>query len=156
MIILRPHYGFAIRARQLLMSEICIVTLDELVEIDGRQVQPPYKYGYAYTIAIHNISPYTVQIRSRKWIIRDGDMKDRIVEGEGVVGQLPIIESGEKFVYQSFHIMQSRYGSATGAYYGVYTYESDPVGYYTPENIFMIDGDAFEVEIPEFQLIHRD
>lgn len=134
--------------------EICKVTLDKLQELDTQHIQPPYKYGYAYTISIHNISPYTVQILSRKWIVRDGDMKDRIVEGDGVVGQFPVIGPGEKFTYQSYHVMRSRFGSATGSYYGVFTYETEPEGYYRPDNVFVIEGEAFEVEIPEFQLIH--
>lgn len=136
--------------------DICTVTIDRVEEIDPRFVEPPYKYGFAYTISIHNRSFYTVQIQSRKWIVRDGDMKDRIVEGEGVVGQFPILSPGETFTYQSYHILRSRFGSALGFYYGVYTLNADPDGYYRPDNTFIMDGEPFEVEIPEFLLIHQE
>ncbi|NTV47096.1 MAG: ApaG domain-containing protein, partial [Chlorobiales bacterium] len=110
------------------MSDICKVTIDRLDEIPELSIESPYKYGYAYTISIHNTSPYTIQIRSRKWIVRDGDMKDKVVEGEGVVGQTPIIPPGETYTYQSYHVMQSRYGNAQGWYYGTYTYQTEPNG----------------------------
>ncbi|MCS6990096.1 MAG: ApaG domain [Chloroherpetonaceae bacterium] len=138
------------------MTDICYVTLDSLVEIAPQHIEPPYKYGYAYTISIHNPSPYTVQIHSRRWVIRDGDMKDRIVEGAGVVGEFPIIPSGEKFTYRSYMVLRSRYGSAFGSYFGTFTYESEPEGYFNEQNVFLIHGEPFEVPIPEFQMIHRD
>jgi ApaG protein len=137
------------------MSDICQVTIDNLVELNPESIQAPYKYGYAYTISIHNISPFTVQIQSRKWIVKDGDMKDKIVEGEGVVGEFPVLESGEKFTYRSYHIMLSRYGSALGNYYGVYTSESEPETAERKDGVIFIQGEPFDVEIPEFQLIHR-
>jgi ApaG protein len=138
------------------MTDICHVEIDRLVEIAPEHIEPPYKYGYAYTISIHNPSPYTIQIHSRKWVIKDGDMKDRIVEGEGVVGEFPILKPGEKFTYRSYMVMLSRYGSASGFYYGTFTYESEPEGYFNEKNIFLIHGEPFEVPIPEFQMIHQD
>ncbi len=137
------------------MTDICHVALDRLVEIAPEHIEPPYKYAYAYTISIHNASPYTIQIHSRKWVIKDGDMKDRIVEGAGVVGEFPILKPGEKFTYRSYMVMLSRYGSAHGAYYGTFTYESEPEGYFD-KNIYLIHGEPFEVPIPEFQMIHQD
>lgn len=136
------------------MSEICNVTIDRLEEIKEISIQYPYKYGYAYTISIHNTSPYTIQILSRKWIVRDGDMKDKVIEGEGVVGQTPIIPPGETFTYQSYHVMASRFGSALGWYFGTYTYQTEPND--ISERDGYIEGESFEVEIPEFQLIHKD
>ncbi len=138
------------------MSEICRVALKCLVEIAPEHVEKPYNYAYAYTISIHNVSFYTVQIRARKWIIKDGDMKDRIVEGPGVVGAFPILKPGENFTYRSYMVMRSRYGSAHGFYYGTFTYESEPEGYYDDNNVYLIYGQPFEVAIPEFQMIHQD
>lgn len=138
------------------MTEICRVALDRLVEIAPEHVEKPYKYAYAYTISIHNTSPYTIQIHSRKWVIKDGDMKDKIIEGAGVVGEFPILKPGEKFTYRSYMVMLSRYGSAYGTYYGTFTYESEPEGYFDINNIYLIHGEPFEVPIPEFQMIHQD
>lgn len=136
------------------MSDICKVTIERLEEIPKLTIQPPYKYGYAYTISIHNTSPYTIQILSRKWVVRDGDMKDKVIEGEGVVGQTPIIPPGETFTYQSYHVMASRFGSAFGWYYGKYTYQTEPDNALDYDGY--LDGSPFEVEIPEFALIHMD
>ncbi len=132
------------------------MVLDRLVEIAPEHVEKPYNYAYAYTISIHNTSIYTIQIHSRKWVIKDGDMKDRIVEGAGVVGAFPILKPGEKFTYRSYMVMRSRYGSAYGTYYGTFTYESEPEGYFDENNIFRIYGEPFEVPIPEFQMIHQE
>jgi len=142
--------------RNNLRDDLCEVTIDRLDEIDSQHVQEPYKFGYRYTISIHNRSSYTVQILSRRWVVKDGDMKDKIVEGEGVVGQLPILEPGETHTYQSYHIMRSRYGSASGAYYGVYTDDPQPKPEFAEQGAFILSGDQFQVPIPDFNLIHHE
>ncbi|MDX2128768.1 MAG: ApaG domain [Chloroherpetonaceae bacterium] len=141
-------------------NEFCRVTIEKLEEISPSRIQPPFKFGYAYTISIENISEYVIQIQNRKWVVRDGDMKDKIVEGEGVVGEKPILKPGEKFVYQSFHVMLSRFGSATGSYFGVFT-DAITTSVFQDESLEtdsqpQLEGNPFEVSIPEFLLIHRE
>jgi len=41
------------------------------------------------------------------------------LEGEGVVGQTPTIESGEAFDYNSFHLLDTRTATAEGSYIGL-------------------------------------
>jgi ApaG protein len=41
------------------------------------------------------------------------------VEGEGVVGQVPRIAPGEKFSYNSFHLLDARSAVAEGSYLGI-------------------------------------
>ncbi|ACF12810.1 ApaG domain protein [Chloroherpeton thalassium ATCC 35110] len=135
-------------------SDICTVSIDSLEDISQRKLQPPYKYAHAYTITIHNISTYTVQIKSRMWIVKDGDMKDRVVEGDGIVGHKPILMPGDTFTYTSYHVMLNRFGSALGKYFGTYAYVPE----FEQESLFDDDefeGDEFEVNIPEIQLIHK-
>ena len=69
--------------------------------------QPEYSnpsnehFMFAYRIQIENLSPYTVQLMSRHWHIFDSNGSRREVEGEGVVGQQPVISPGEIHEYVS-------------------------------------------------------
>lgn len=137
------------------MEDICTVTIESIEKIDARRIEAPYKYGYAYTVSIHNLSASSmIQILSRRWIIRDGDMRDRIVEGPGVVGYQPILKPGQSFEYTSYTMLQSRYGSMLGTYYGTITPDYDEDEEYPQDGSLIISGEAFEVPIPEFNLIH--
>ena len=52
-------------------------------------------FMFAYKITIENLSDYTVQLMRRHWYIFDSNGTLREVEGEGVVGEQPVIEPGE-------------------------------------------------------------
>ena len=52
-----------------------------------------YHYVFTYRITIENNSEYTIQLLRRHWYIHDAGFNQREVEGEGVVGQQPILES---------------------------------------------------------------
>jgi len=41
------------------------------------------------------------------------------VEGAGVVGQFPTVNPGDKFSYNSFHLVDTRTAVAEGSYLGV-------------------------------------
>lgn len=107
------------------------------------EYQPEYSspsnmhFVFAYKIFIENNSEFTVQLLKRHWFIYDADGSFREVEGEGVVGQQPILESGEVHSYISGCNLKSSIGKMKGTY--------------TMERL--IDGKQFEVEIPEFVLI---
>ncbi|MBT8327699.1 MAG: Co2+/Mg2+ efflux protein ApaG, partial [Bacteroidia bacterium] len=94
------------------------------------------QHVFSYTIIIENLSKETVQLRRRHWFIADGDIDDREVEGEGVIGEQPILEPGESFEYQSWSPMISEYGSMKG--------------YYT---FTTMNNETFKVEIPQFLLM---
>lgn len=105
--------------------------------------QPEYSnpanehFMFAYKINIENLSEYTVQLMRRKWHIFDSNGTKREVEGEGVVGQQPVIEPGESHEYVSGCNLKTDMGSMKGSY----------------EMKRVADHDEFEVEIPEFYLI---
>jgi ApaG protein len=42
-----------------------------------------------------------------------------VVEGDGVVGQKPLIPPGESFRYNSRHLLDTDWAVAEGAYFGV-------------------------------------
>lgn len=96
-----------------------------------------HHFVFAYRITIENNSDFTVQLLRRRWSITDAGGNNRIVEGEGVVGQQPIIKSGQAHQYVSWANLNTDLGKMSGTY----IMERH------------IDGELFDVEIPEFHLI---
>lgn len=96
------------------------------------------EYLYAYRITIENLSSNPVQLISRHWYISDAfyGTQVREVEGEGVVGEQPILQPGESYQYISAANLRGDVGKMRG------TYEM--------ENLF--NKTRFTVNIPEFQL----
>ncbi|MBK8701341.1 MAG: Co2+/Mg2+ efflux protein ApaG [Saprospiraceae bacterium] len=94
------------------------------------------KYIFSYTITLHNTLPFPVKLLSRKWNIFDSVGEHHTVEGEGVIGQQPVIDAGEDFSYGSWCPLDSELGSMEGTY--------------LMENT--INGNRFEIAIPKFEL----
>lgn len=105
--------------------------------------QPEYSsptqlhYVFTYRITIENHSNYTVKLHRRHWFIHDANNTIREVEGEGVVGQQPILEPGQVHQYVSGCNLRS----GLGKMHGTYLMEK------------VVDGSQFEVVIPEFTMI---
>ena len=95
------------------------------------------EYTFAYRISIDNYSSFPIKLLRRYWQIFDSNGSYREVEGEGVVGQQPVLEPGESFQYISGANIRSDIGRMSG------TYEM--------EN--MLNKKLFKVHIPEFDLI---
>jgi ApaG protein len=94
-------------------------------------------FVFAYKISIQNNSEFTVKLLRRYWQIFDSNGTVREVEGEGVVGQQPVLEPGESHQYVSGCNLKTGIGKMTGNY--------------TMERL--VDGKQFTVNIPEFVLI---
>ena len=92
------------------------------------------QYFFVYEVIITNKSEFTVQLLSRHWDITDGFGKQRTVDGEGVVGETPVLEPTEFFVYNSGCDFETDTGKMTG--------------YYTMKRL--VDETVFKVKIPEF------
>lgn len=105
--------------------------------------QPEYSnplnnhFMFAYTINIENLTENSVQLLRRHWYIFDSNGSTREVEGDGVVGQQPVIEPGESHEYVSGCNLKTEMGKMYGTY----------------EFLRMDNDTFFEVTIPEFQLI---
>jgi ApaG protein len=93
------------------------------------------KYVFSYSIEIENQGSRTVQLMARHWWITDANQDVREVEGEGVVGQHPVIAPGQVFCYSSWCVLPTPSGWMRGSYSMVAT-----------------GGDALEVPIPTFSL----
>lgn len=96
-----------------------------------------HHYVFVYRIHIENSSPATVQLLSRRWEIFDAGESKKTVEGEGVVGQQPIIEPGGNHQYVSGCNLRSGLGKMKGSY--------------LMERVQ--DGKLLDIAIPEFNLI---
>ncbi|MEO0312506.1 MAG: hypothetical protein RIQ89_2163 [Bacteroidota bacterium] len=92
---------------------------------------------FAYRISITNNSDYSIQLKRRHWFILDSNATNREVEGEGVIGEQPIIGVGETYQYVSGCNLDSEIGKM----YGTYMMER------------LIDKKNFYVKIPEFSLV---
>jgi ApaG protein len=94
------------------------VIVDRVVYEPHLDAPPERPYPFVYFLTIHNGSAETVQIFARKWVVTDLASGHRIVvEGEGVVGQRPRLETGETFSYHSYHPVAA-HSRAEGAFFG--------------------------------------
>jgi len=73
-------------------------------------------YFFAYEVSVHNLGAEEVQLISRHWIIRDGNKRERFINGEGVIGQRPKIAPEDSFSYQSFCPLSTPTGNMRGKY----------------------------------------
>ena len=94
-------------------------------------------YFFIYFVTIENKSDYAVQLLKRHWDIFDSIGDKRTVDGEGVVGETPVLEPGEKFEYNSGCNLISEIGYMKGFY----------------TLVKLADDKEFNVEIPQFELV---
>lgn len=95
------------------------VTLDRLVYAPELPAPPDKPHSFVYFISIHNGSDRTVTIRGRKWVVTNARGEVTAVEGDGVVGEFPVLAPGGKFSYNSRHILDTTRAIAEGSYLGV-------------------------------------
>ena len=86
--------------------------------------------------AILNNSIEEIQLTRRHWFITDGEGEVQEVKGLGVVGQQPLLRSGEHFEYTSWATLPTPAGTMRGEYFCVTE-----------------DAQFFQANIPEFALV---
>jgi ApaG protein len=74
------------------------------------------RYVFAYTITIENVGTVPAQLISRHWIITDGNSRVQEVRGLGVIGQQPLLNSGETFEYTSGCQLDTPVGTMRGSF----------------------------------------
>ena len=110
----------------------------EVNYLHGESAPMEDRYCYAYRVTIANEGNESIQVLRRHWIIKDANGEVREVEGEGIVGQQPIIDSGHAHQYVSWCPLKAAVGSMSGTY----------------EVINLSTEEHFDVEIPSFALIY--
>ena len=84
--------------------------------------QPDYsnplqlEFMFAYRITIENNNPFPVQLLRRHWYIVDSNADQKEVDGEGVIGEKPIIKPGDSHEYSSGCLIKSTVGAMRGFY----------------------------------------
>ncbi|WP_265044035.1 Co2+/Mg2+ efflux protein ApaG [Wolbachia endosymbiont (group A) of Scambus nigricans] len=78
----------------------------------------PYEncYVWMYNVKIKNKSQSTIQLFSRHWQIIDYKGKVNEIAGVGVIGEQPVIKSGEVFKYTSGTYLNAPSGIMQGKY----------------------------------------
>ena len=74
------------------------------------------QFAFSYVVKIKNERENPVQLLSRTWHICDALNSKEKVEGDGVVGNQPIIQPNESYVYNSGCTLKSPFGSMKGNY----------------------------------------
>jgi ApaG protein len=93
------------------------------------------RFAYAYTVRIQNTGTVAAQLISRHWIITDENGGRVEVQGLGVVGHQPLLQTGENFEYTSGSQIVTPVGTMEGSYFFVGE-----------------DGHRFDAPIPMFTL----
>jgi len=94
------------------------VEIVKLEQIPDERVAPGYSCGFAYTIKVENNSATAVKLESRKWMIKHSDGNIETVEGDGVVGQQPVLKPGDSYTYTSYCLLYGERCSMWGFYFG--------------------------------------
>jgi ApaG protein len=92
-------------------------------------------FFWAYTISITNNGGETVQLKTRHWRITDANGRLQEVRGAGVVGEEPVLKSGEEFEYTSGVPLPTPSGFMAGTY-----------------GMVSAAGEHFDIEVPAFSL----
>ncbi len=108
------------------------------VYLDNQSDYFEKRFVFGYFIRIENKSLDEVQLLRRRWLIREAHGKVQEVEGEGVIGQQPILAPGGAHQYSSYCVLN--------------TMEGIMEGHYVMERA---NGERFRVVIPRFDLRAR-
>ena len=84
--------------------------------IDNQSEPDAGRYVFAYTITIANNGEVPATLMSRHWIITDANGKVQEVNGDGVVGEQPYLQPGERFRYSSGAVLETPVGAMQGLY----------------------------------------
>ncbi len=84
--------------------------------LDRESAPREHRYVWAYRIEIENRSERRLQLMTRHWRITDSDGRMQEVNGDGVVGQQPVLPPGASFEYTSGCPLTTPSGLMQGAY----------------------------------------
>ena len=108
---------------------VSVTFLPEQSDVDGN------RWFWAYHIRIENERDSAIQLLTRHWRISDARGGLHVVDGDGVVGEQPIIQPGKSHDYVSGCPLNTPNGAMQGHF------------------VFAGDGpETFKVHIPHFPL----
>jgi ApaG protein len=112
-----------------------IVVTVESAFLPEQSLPQRQRFAFSYTVRIENAGTAPAQLRSRHWIIVDGNGERQEVRGDGVVGEQPVLLPGQAFEYTSGCLLKTPHGSMHGTY-----------------RMAREDGETFEAKIASFPL----
>jgi ApaG protein len=93
------------------------------------------RWFWAYHIRIENDGAMAAQLLTRRWVISDASGAKQVVEGEGVVGEQPVVKPGGSYDYVSGCPLTTSSGAMEGSF-----------------QMIGEDGSRFDIGIPRFDL----
>ncbi|MBI3309934.1 MAG: Co2+/Mg2+ efflux protein ApaG [Serratia liquefaciens] len=93
---------------------VCIQV--QSVYVESQSIPEEERYVFAYTITIRNLGRFNVKLLGRYWLVTNSNGRQTEVQGEGVVGEQPLIRPGEEFQYTSGAILETPLGTMEGHY----------------------------------------
>ena len=103
--------------------------------LDDQSSPQEIHFVWAYQVNITNSGNKSIKVSQRNWLIIDANGKVINVQGEGVVGEFPIIEPGQTFEYTSGTPLETN----SGIMQGFYLVSQD-------------NGEKLKIDIPTFSL----
>jgi ApaG protein len=103
--------------------------------IEQQSLPDQGKFVWSYTITVENRGHETITLLTRHWIITDGHGRRQDVRGDGVVGEQPTLQPGQRFEYTSGCPLSTPSGLMMGSY-----------------GMITSSGRAVDVKIPAFSL----
>jgi len=111
--------------------------LDEQSDPDAGQ------WAWSYHVRIENGTAGDVQLLGRHWIITDAHGRVEHVRGDGVVGDQPVIASGDSFDYVSGCPLPTSSGTMAGSYTMA-----------VRETVFEVAIPLFSLDVPGARVVH--
>ena len=93
---------------------VCIQV--QSIYVESQSIPEEERYVFAYTITIRNLGRTNVQLLGRYWLITNSNGRQTEVQGEGVIGEQPVIPPGGEFQYTSGAILETPLGTMEGHY----------------------------------------
>jgi ApaG protein len=93
------------------------------------------RFVFTYHVRMENFGRQDARLLFRHWLIHDTDGENSEVNGEGVVGQQPLLSPGSAHEYRGYCVLKS----PAGYMEGYYVFERP-------------DGSRFKALIPRFSL----
>jgi ApaG protein len=110
------------------------VEVSEVLYVPTMEAPEEKPHPFVYFIDVINDSKEAVTLHGRKWMVREKGGDLTVLEGDGIIGQHPYLPPGDRFSYNSYHVVAAS-GVAAGAFYGQ-----------------KLDGVRVAVLIPEFEM----
>ena len=104
--------------------------------LEDQSVPAQARWFWSYHIRLENHRDNPVQLLSRHWKITDGRGNISHVDGDGVIGEQPLLQPGSSHDYVSGCPLPTPSGMMEGHY-----------------RFIRADGSTFLVEIPRFRLV---